>query len=229
MSNPELIEVVVNAVLEEIKKNPAARNINIAQMDNESYCTCPRCAALDERQESHAGATLALVNAVAERIEKLHPDVLISTYAYQYTRKPPKTLKPRGNVMIQLCSIECCDLHAIDDPSCPLNRSFCADMAGWKKIAQHIFIWHYNTNFKGYVLPFPNLRSIGRSVAYFAKNNGKGVFLQAAGNGFSTELSDLRNYVMARCLWKPGRDSWKEAEEFCRLHYAEPPGRSSLI
>ncbi|MBI4582957.1 MAG: DUF4838 domain-containing protein, partial [Planctomycetes bacterium] len=91
-----------NAVLEEIKKNPTDRNINIAQMDNDSYCTCPRCAALDEREESHAGATLALVNAVAERIEKLHPEVLISTYAYAYTRKPPRTLKPRRNVMIQL-------------------------------------------------------------------------------------------------------------------------------
>ncbi len=221
MSNPELIGVVVDAVLEEIKKNPTARNINIAQMDNDSYCTCPRCAAIDEREESHAGATLSLVKALAERIEKLHPDVLISTYAYWYTRKPPKTIKPRRNVMIQLCSIECCDFHAIDDPACPLNRSFCADMAIWKKKTGHVFIWHYNTNFKGYVLPFPNLRSIGRSVSYFAKNNGQGVFMQAAGNGFSTELSDLRNYVMARCLWKPGRDSWKEAEEFCRLHYAE--------
>jgi len=221
MSNPDLVEVVVHAVLEEIKKNPTDRNINIAQMDNESYCTCPNCAEIDAREESHAGATLAFVNAVAERVEKTHPDVLISTYAYQYTRKPPKTIKPRHNVMIQLCSIECCDFHAIDDASCPLNRSFCADMAGWKQIAQNVFIWHYNTNFKGYVLPFPNLRSIGKSVDYFAKNNGRGVFMQAAGNGFSTELSDLRNYVMARCLWKPGRDSWEESEEFCRLHYAE--------
>ena len=224
MSNPELVGVVVEAVLEEIKKNPTARNINIAQMDNDSYCTCPNCAAIDALEESHAGATLAFVNAVAERVEKSHPEVFLSTFAYQYTRRPPKNIKPRPNVMIQLCSIECCDFHAIDDPSCPLNRAFCADLAGWKKIVNHVFIWHYNTNFKGYVLPFPNLRSIGPSVAYFANNNGKGVFMQAAGNGFSTELSDLRNYVMARCLWKPGRDSWKEAEEFCRLHYAESAG-----
>ncbi len=225
LSNPDLVGVVVEAVLEEIRRNPTARNINIAQMDHEHFCTCPGCAAIDAREESHAGATLAFVNAVAERIEPSHPDVLLSTYAYQYTRKAPKTLKPRRNVMIQLCSIECCDFHAIDDPSCPLNRAFCADMAAWKQIAGNLFIWHYNTNFKGYLLPFPNLRSIGPSVAYFAQNHGKGVFMQAAGNGFSTELSDLRNYVMARCLWKPGRDSWREAEEFCRLHYAEsaPP------
>jgi hypothetical protein len=190
-------------------------------MDNVNYCTCESCAAIDAREESHAGATLSFVNAVAERIEKTHPGVLIGTYAYQYTRKPPKTIHARNNVLIQLCSIECCDFHAIDDHSCSMNKEFCEDMDGWKKKADNIFIWHYNTNFRGYLLPFPNLRSIGKSVEYFANNNGRGVFMQAAGNGFSTELSDLRNYVMSRCLWKPGRDSWQEALAFCRMHYAE--------
>jgi hypothetical protein len=224
VSNPDLVGVMADAVLEEIRKNPAARNINIAQMDNGNYCTCPRCAEIDRREESHAGAMLAFVNAVAERVEDTHPEVLISTYAYQYTRKPPKTIKPRANVMLQLCSIECCNFHAIDDPGCPLNRAFCADLAGWNKIARHVFIWHYDTNFKAYELPFPNLRSIGRSVAFFANNHGQGVFMEAAGNGYSSELSDLRNYVIARCLWKPGRDSWQEAQEFCRWHYAEAAG-----
>ncbi|MDQ1256979.1 MAG: hypothetical protein QG656_1580 [Candidatus Hydrogenedentes bacterium] len=221
VSNPEVIELVTQAVLKEIENNPSAKNINIAQMDNGNYCTCTNCAAIDAREDSHAGAHLALVNAVAERVEKTHPDVLISCYAYQYTRKPPKTMRARHNVLIQLCSIECCDFHAIDDRSCALNRSFCEDTAGWKKKADNIFIWHYNTNFKGYLLPFPNLRGIGESVAYFAKNNGRGVFMQAGGNSMSSEISDLRNYAMSRCLWKPGRDSWKEAEEFCRLHYRE--------
>lgn len=221
VSNPEVIDLVTQSVLDEIAKNPTAKNINIAQMDNEHYCTCDRCAAIDAREESHAGAHLALVNAVAERVEKTHPDVFISCYAYQYTRKPPKTIRARHNVLIQLCSIECCDFHAIDDRHCALNRAFCDDTAGWKKKADNLFIWHYNTNFRGYELPFPNLRAIGESVGYFAKNNGFGVFMQAAGNAQSAELSDLRNYVMSRCLWKPGRDSWDEAREFCRLHYAE--------
>jgi len=131
VSNPELVGVVVDAVLEEIKKNPTARNINIAQMDNESYCACSNCAATDAREESHAGTTLAFVNAVAEQIETTHPEVLISAFAYLYSRKSPKTIKPRHKVNIQLCIIECCDFHAIDDRPCPLNRSFCADMAGW--------------------------------------------------------------------------------------------------
>jgi Domain of unknown function (DUF4838)/Glycosyl hydrolase family 67 N-terminus len=225
MTNPDVLEIVIQATLDAIEKNPSVKNFNVAHMDNVSYCTCANCAAIDAREESHAGATLSFVNAVAERIERTHPDVLIGTYAYQYTRKPPKTIRARDNVLIQLCSIECCNFHAIDDPGCSLNQEFCDDMAGWKEKAKNIFIWHYNTNFKGYLLPYPNLRSIGRSVDYYANNNGKGVFMQAAGNGFSTELSDLRNYVMSRCLWKPGRDSWQETLEFCRLHYAEaaPP------
>jgi len=225
MTNPEVLEIVIQATLDAIEKHPGVKNFNVAHMDNVNYCTCENCAAIDAREESHAGATLSFVNAVAERIAQTHPDVLIGTYAYQYTRKPPKTIRARDNVMIQLCSIECCNLHAIDDPDCSLNREFCDDMAGWREKAKNIFIWHYNTNFKGYLLPYPNLRSIGRSVDYYANNNGKGVFMQAAGNGFSTELSDLRNYVMSRCLWKPGRDGWQEALEFCRLHYAEaaPP------
>ncbi len=225
MTNPDVLEIVIQATLDAIEKNPGVKNFNVAHMDNVSYCTCENCAAIDAREESHAGATLSFVNAVAERIEQTHPDVLISTYAYQYTRKPPKTIRARDNVMIQLCSIECCNFHAIDDPGCSRNQEFCEDMAGWKRKAKTIFIWHYNTNFKGYLLPYPNLRSIGRTVDYYANNHGKGVFMQAAGNGFSTELSDLRNYVMSRCLWKPGRDSWRETLEFCRLHYAEaaPP------
>ncbi len=221
LTNPEVLEIVIKTTLDAIERNPNAKNFNVAQMDNGNYCTCESCTELDEQEESHAGTMLSFVNAVAERIEKTHPDVFIGTYAYEYTRKPPKTISARDNVLIQLCSIECCTFHAIDDPSCSLNQDFCADMDIWNEKAKNIFIWHYNTNFRAYLLPFPNLRSIGKSVEYFANNNGRGVFMQAAGDGLSTELSDLRNYVMSRCLWKPGRDSWQEAMEFCRLHYAE--------
>ena len=222
MTNPGVLELMIEKVREEIARNPHLRTISVGHMDNEEYCQCADCAAINEREESTAGATIAFVNEVAERIEEEHPDVLIGTYAYQYTRKPPKNINARSNVQIQLCSIEACNYHPIDDPDCPLNRAFAEDMAGWKDKADHIKVWHYNTSFRrGYLAPYPNFRSIGPSVAYYADNNAIGIFMQAAGNAMSAELSDLRNYVMSRCLWKPGRDSWEEMEEFCRLHYGE--------
>ena len=55
---------------------------------------------------STAASLLEFVNAIAEAIEKDHLNDFIDTLAYQYTRKPPQTIRPRRNVIVRLCSIE---------------------------------------------------------------------------------------------------------------------------
>jgi hypothetical protein len=167
------------------------------------------------------GSQLAFVNAVAEIVEEKHPNVKVGTLAYWYTRKPPRTIRPRSNVQIQLCSIECCTFHPIDHPSCPKNQGFSDDMTEWGKICDDIWIWNYNTNFRYYDLPFPNLRSIGPNVRYFLRNNAKGLFMQANGNGLSGEFSDLRNYLISRMMWNPELDDRAVVMEFVQGHYAE--------
>ena len=119
------------------------------------------------------GSLLEFVNAIADAVAREHPGVKVGTLSYWYTRKPPRTIKPRPNVQIQLCSIECCVVHPINDPACEKNRRFCSDMAAWGKLTDNIFIWNYNTNFSNYLLPFPNLRVIGPNVRYFVKNGAK--------------------------------------------------------
>ena len=37
----------------------------------------------------------------------------MDTLAYRYTRQAPKTIKPADNVIIRLCSIECCFSHPL--------------------------------------------------------------------------------------------------------------------
>ncbi|MBI5093713.1 MAG: DUF4838 domain-containing protein [Candidatus Hydrogenedentes bacterium] len=101
------------------------------------------------------------------------------------------------------------------------NRAFCADLQAWKPKCKSIWMWNYNTNFRGYDLPFPNFRVIAKNIQFFQDNGVRGVFMQAAGNAISAEMSDARNYVMSRCLWRPSEESWPLLEEFCRLHYAE--------
>ena len=56
-------------------------------------------------------------------------------------------------------------------------------------------------------------------MKFFTDSHAKGVFMQANGNGNTGEFCDLRNYVISKCLWKPGADSWALVERFCRLHY----------
>ena len=221
VSNPAVVRIVADSVLAELARTPYLKNISVSQNDNDAYCRCPACEAINQREGTPMGSHLAFINNVAEIVGQKYPDVKIGTLAYWYTRKPPKTIKPRDNVQIQLCSIECCTMHPIQDSSCAKNREFCNDLAEWKKICRDIWMWHYNTDFSFYDLPFPNLHAIGPNVEYFSKNNVKGVFMQANGNGNGGEMCDLRNYVISHCLWHPGLNSWELVQEFCRLHYAE--------
>jgi Domain of unknown function (DUF4838)/Glycosyl hydrolase family 67 N-terminus len=224
VTNPDVLDIVTSQVLKQLEANPQSHNVVVSQNDNGEYCQCETCEVINQREESPMGANLAFVNAVAERVTEKHPDVMVGTLAYSYTRKPPKYLKPHPNVQIQLCSIECCTFHPLSDPDCERNPEFTADLLGWKEKTTNIWMWNYNTNFFNFDLPFPNLRAIGENVRLFADSNIRGVFMQANGGSLAGEMSDLRNYVMSRCLWRPGLDSWELAEEFCRLHYREAAG-----
>jgi len=218
VTNPEVVRVAAEAAIRFLDEYQFS-NVSVSQADTDKYCCCDRCQEVNMREGTPMGSQLAFVNAVAELVEKAHPNVKVGTLSYWYTRKPPKTIRPRHNVQIQLCSIECCTLHPIDDPGCPRNTEFCRDVNEWGKICDDVWIWNYNTNFTAYDLPFPNLRSIGPNVRYFLRNNAKGVFMQANGNGTSGELSDLRNYVISRLLWNPSLDDQKLIVEFVKLHY----------
>ncbi len=219
VTNPDVIQVAAESAIRYIDERPGMKNISVSQADTAKYCRCDACEEINQREGTPMGSQLAFVNAVAELVEQKHPDVKIGTLAYWYTRKIPKTIRPRHNVQIQLCSIECCTLHPIDAPNCPKNREFCQDMNDWGKISGDIWVWNYNTNFRAYDRPFPNLRSIGPNVRYFLSNNVKGLFMQANGNGTSGELSDLRNYIISRMIWNPNFDDKALREEFVRLHY----------
>lgn len=221
LTNPDVRGIITEAVLREIDGRPQLANVSVSQNDNNKYCRCESCAELDAREGTPMGSLLTLVNSVADAVAAKGSDVKVGTLAYWYTRHPPKHLRPRPNVQIQLCSIECCILHPIDDPSCPKNVEFCRDMRDWGAICDNVSIWNYNTNFTNYLLPCPNLRSIERNVRFFAANGAKGVFMQAAGNAWGAELSELRNYVISRLLWDPTQQGERLIDEFLALHYGK--------
>ena len=219
VTNPEVVELASEAAIKQLDEHPEFRNVSVSQADTYAYCRCGPCEAINQREDSAMGAQLAFVNAVAERVEKAHPDAKVGTLAYHYSRKPPKTIRPRHNVQIQLSSIACCTLHPIDDPDCKKNREFCRDMDAWGEVCNEIWVWNYNINFIAYDLPFPNLRIIGPNVRYFLRNNAKGLFMQSNVSCLSGEFSDLRNYLSGKLMWDPHLDDRTILEEFLKLHY----------
>ncbi|MBN1554103.1 MAG: DUF4838 domain-containing protein [Phycisphaerae bacterium] len=226
LTNPDVLRIVTDSVLADLKRNPNTPNISVSTNDNFHYCQCPTCAALDEKEGAHTATLLAFVNAVADEVGKQYPDVKIGTLIYQYTRKPPKTLLPRPNVQLQLCTIECSQVLPLTDPDVEINASFREDLKEWGKRSKDIRIWTYNTNFYNFLLPCPNLWNIEPNLRLFADNNVRGVFMQA-GHIEGTSMSDLRNYVTSRLLWNPRLSGQALIDEFLDLHYgpAAPPIR----
>ena len=165
LTNPDVLKLVTEQVMEDIRRQPEAKIFSLSQDDNYNGCTCARCRELDEYEGSQAGSMIHFVNAVAKEVEKEFPDVLIDTLAYQYTRRPPKYVRARRNVCVRLCSIECCFLHPLggctaDDPDAPRKdyaQSFRDDLIDWGKKCDRLYIWDYVTNFSHFWMPHPNL------------------------------------------------------------------------
>ena len=95
LTNPDVLRIMTDRVLARIRQDPGARLFSVSQNDWAGWCQCENCRQIDQREGSPSGTMIHFVNQVAEAVEKEFPDVWIETLAYQYTRHPPKTIKPR--------------------------------------------------------------------------------------------------------------------------------------
>ena len=229
LSNPDVLELVKQRVLEELRAQPDATLFSVSQDDNYNGCTCEKCRAVDEAEGSMAGSMIRFVNQVAEAVEEEFPQVVIDTLAYQYTRKPPKLTRPRHNVSVRLCSIECCFVHPLrdcrcDDPDAPnidLSQPFAEDLIGWGKMCNRLYVWDYVTNFSHFWMPHPNFHVMADNVRFFSENGVKGVFEQGCASQGGGEFTGLRAYILSKALWNPYFDEDLAIDEYLCGVYKE--------
>ena len=236
LTNPDVLNLCIEGVRRWMREHPECRIFSVAQNDWYGYCECEHCQAIDRREESHAGTMLAFVNAVADAVREEFPENRIHTFAYLYTRKAPRYLRPRENVIVRLCSIECCQSHpmavcrqAIDGIDVENNaadgfalsgQAFADDLADWAKIAPHLYLWDYTTNFSNYLQPFPNWHVIGENLRLFRRLGVEGVLEQ--GNyapGKASAFAPLRIYLLSRLLWNADADTDELIRTFVQGYY----------
>ena len=209
-----------------IQENPDCQVFSVAQNDWKNYCTCPDCRKLDEQYGTPAASLISFVNRLADDIKEDYPDVLIHTFAYQYTKKAPVGLTVRDNVIVRLCNIECSWDSSMEEQA--INRpeseaaGFIGNLGQWGQMCNHLYIWDYACNFRNYLMPFPNYRSLPKNLRTYHKNHVAGVLQQ--GNfayGELSGLADLESYLGARLLWNPYQDEDPIIDEFIRGVYGE--------
>lgn len=209
LSDETVYNTVITNVRNTLSKNPEATLISITQNDGDSgACKCEKCKAINDREESEMGTMLSFVNRIAEELEDEFPNVMFDTFAYRFTRKPPKTIRPRKNVIVRLCSIEACFRHPIEEcdiaPGHPdLKRGFKQDLIEWSAVAPNLTIWNYTTDFTNFPVLFFDLPTLRRNVEFFARYGAKGLFEQGNFASANGEFGELKGYILARLLWEP--------------------------
>ncbi len=108
----------------------------VFQGDGGYKCQCDGCESLRKKEGSDSAAWMLLVNSIAEKVEKKYPDVMVGMFAYLDTEAPPKTMKPRKNVLVYQALLR---RNFLDPVS---NYSFHADsMKKWTNIATKVSTW----------------------------------------------------------------------------------------
>lgn len=231
LSNPDVFNLCLEKLKSWIKNNPYCDYFSVAQDEwmghfTKMACECENCKKIDNENGSQSGSVITFVNKLASAIEQEFPNKYIHTFAYQYSRKTPSLVKPHRNVVVRLCNIECSWSRSIEE-SAKLNTNsesakFYQDLLNWSKITPRLYIWDYAVNFRNYLLPFPNLRTMEKNINLYRKVGVKGVLMQGnfsyGGGGY---LDELKAYVIARLLSDDKRELDKLIYDFCSAYYGK--------
>lgn len=235
LSNEDVYNIALNKVNEWIDNNPDCEIFSVAQDEWMGHfikmaCECENCKRIDDANESQSGSIITFVNKIADKIKEKHPNVLIHTFAYQYSRKPPKLVKPSDNVIVRLTNIECSWAKSIKEEALinPNSRGglFYKDLVGWSKITNRLYIWDYAVNFRNYLLPFPNFTSMAKNIELYKEMGVKGLLMQGnfsyGGGGY---MDEAKAYVAAHLMRDDHKSLEELLEEFCYGYYGKCGGK----
>ena len=215
-TNPEMRAYMLARVKELLRANPGATIVSVSQNDCFNQCQCDRCQALAKAEGSQAAPVIDLANYIADGIAKEFPNVAVDTLAYQWSRHAPKSLKPRKNVIVRLCSIECDFGQPLDAPK---NASFSKDVLDWSRLTNRLYVWDYVTNFANYLLPIPDEAVLAPNLKFLYAHGVRGVFEEGDYMSNGGASSELKAWLLAKLLWNPNADSAKLTDEFLNGYY----------
>ncbi len=235
LTDPDVLRIAIERIKAGLAAEPDARIVDVSPRDGGGICQCDNCQAINTREESGMGSLLTFVNGVADAIRDEHPDVRVTTLAYLDTILPPKTLRPRDNVLIWLCT----DSHAWEhllqfvwETEPEENQTpghvdvFDKALRGWHAIGAKMVIWDYPIDYHNYILPLPNMPVVTENMRYYVKHGATGIFQQAQHNQtYGVDRSLMRSWVWAKQMWDLSRETKALVRDFNHGFYgkaAEP-------
>ncbi len=235
LNDAKVRETMLKNVRAFLDANPNVLSIHVSQNDNNRYCTCAECTADLELYGAPSGSIIELCNYICEDLETYkdgaYKDVMVITFAYQYSIDAPKNITLHDNIMIELAIIDFCHQHAFENDDCAVTESFLRNnqeivpqIEAWTKICDNFYIWDYGIDFKHFWIPYPNLDVLYDNVKYLMEIGAWGYILQCNCYTDSAEFGALRSYIYAKMTDNP--DMTREEYdalivEFMKAYYGD--------
>jgi hypothetical protein len=218
LTNEAMLAELTRNVLERIRKNPEAGMISVSQNDYPGgNCQCAACKALDDAEGSPAGSLLYGINRVAEGVEKEFPGFFVETLAYQYTRKPPRTLRPRHNVIVRYAVSE---RSAVQPITAKVNHQLEEDLRAWSVMKPNLYIWDYTANLENSFTPEPRAFVYGPDLRLYRQMGAVSVFCEHShGHSPLSDFDELHTWLLSKLLWNPDQDDRALIREFLDGYY----------
>jgi len=223
-SNPELIDHVANAIIEQVRRKPVA-SVSLSPNDGgkASFCACEECKKLDPSNaprirhrlvnggQEYPSLTDRFVhywNAIAQRVSKVHPDLLYVVDAYSAYITPPVRERPHPNLVLRYVP------NDIDG------------MKGWRRTGMRHFLWRPNNLHTGYhhgTLVALFARRMAATMSSMADGSVLGVDMQGVYDYWAT--MGMNYYTAARLSYNPSLKYDDILADYCRSGFgaaAEP-------
>lgn len=138
---------------------------------------------------------------------RAHPNVVVRLVTGPYPRGEPA-----------------CSAHAFEDAKCYANADLREEIRAWSRVTDRLYVWDYIVNFRQYLLPFPNIHTLGPNIRYMVENGVRGIFEQGSGDVTVSDMAELKAYLVAKLLWNPDYDEEMGMEEFLSAYYGDAAG-----
>lgn len=231
VSNPALIAAIAKEKIEELSKNPNILGVSIAPNDGgrPTFCTCPKCEALDSakgrkvmlwdfskeprREFEHVSLTDRMVyfwNAIAEQVAKVHPDKYLVVDAYSVYAAPPVERKLHPNLVVRFAPL---DYHAED-----YRQESLREWDAWSKAAGKIY-FRPNLMLAGRRdgMPLLYVHKFGKDFRYLSEHGMLGTDFDSCCHNWATQ--GLNYYIVARLHWNPEQDVDALVDDFCQAGF----------
>jgi hypothetical protein len=204
-SNPETVELVAKAIAQYLDKNPQTIAYSLCPDDNSDFCECEPCLALDSgRIDSGGKPSIAdryqvFLNGVFEHLRDTHPNVWLTTYAYNVNHTdPPVNTEVHPNTCIFATTSVYCSAHGIGDDFCASRLAFKDLLARWTSLTEHVFIYEYDPVPYSGGLPWPMWESHAKEMAGYKELGVKGVSFEGQ-NSWAAYF--LNYWIAAQVMW----------------------------